>query len=185
MIGGPWNRGSPVTTHLWTSGSALRVVTTGVRAGMSVGTIIASGDDTLAPFLSFLLWRWLQQHARQACLGVLSLSSSSPQSTPPPKKKSAVRLRDRSCHGQARPQTGPVPRRSRIDAASVMVRDDFLPRRSAGGAAHVVVPCLGGHWWSVVVPTCQRISHAWKWPMLPWIPHCSGRRLHCTQKKKT
>lgn len=53
MTCGPWNRGSPVTTHLWMSGNTLRVMTTGARAGMSMGTVVVSSDNTLAPFPLF------------------------------------------------------------------------------------------------------------------------------------
>ena len=92
-----------------------------------------------------------------------------------PGRRQAVRLRP-ELPRVGRLQTGPAPRRSRMNAASVMARDDFLPRRSAGGAAHTWwrLRFLGGggtrrHQSVVVPPVVRRISHAWQWPMLPQV----------------
>ena len=69
----------------------------------------------------------------------------------------AVRLRPELPRA-GRLQTGPAPRRSRMNTASVMARDELLPRRSAGGCRTcMVAPCFGGHW-SVVVPTVVSVS---------------------------
>ena len=49
-------------------------------------------------------------------------------------------------------QTGVASRRSRMNIASVMARDDFLPRRSAGGATHTwwrLAWGATGRWWSL------------------------------------
>ena len=81
------------------------------------------------------------------------------------RSRQAMRLRP-ELPRPGRLQTGPATRRSRTNTSSVMARDDFLPRRSAGGAAHT--------WWRL----------AWG-PLVGGGPHrCQRTCLLCVQKKK-
>ena len=78
-----------------------------------------------------------------------------------------------------------APRRSR-KTASVIARDDFLPRRSAGGAAHIrwrLSWGATGRWWSLPLSAhllCATVAYATLAPGL----YRPETLLHPSQKKK-
>ena len=89
-------------------------------------------------------------------------------------RRQAVRLRPELPRAGRR-QTGPAPRSSRMNTASHGPRQTSAKAECARCRAHMVAPCLGAALVGRGPSCCEGMSCAWQRPMLPQIPHCSGR----------
>ena len=100
-------------------------------------------------------------------------------------RRQAVRLRPESPRPGRPQQTRPAPRRSRMNTTSVMARDELLPRRSAGGAAHKwwhLAWGATGRWWSPPSSahlSCTAVADATLFMIGPETPrdHCNRVRI--------